>query len=73
KHVTYEPAEKADGDEFTITMDVQKLDDTGVELIGQGDKDVRFYLNDPQINKEFKEQLDQISPGEERVLMLPGQ
>lgn len=73
KHVTYEPAEKADGDEFTITMDVQKLDDTGVELIGQGDKDVRFYLNDPQINKEFKEQLDQIAPGEERVLMLPGQ
>ena len=73
KHVTYEPAEKADGDEFTITMDVQKLDETGVDIIGQRDKDVRFYLNDPQINKEFKEQLDQIAPGEERVLMLPGQ
>jgi trigger factor len=73
KHVTYEPAEKADGDEFTLTMDVQKLDDAGIDIIGQRDKDVRFYLNDPQINKEFKEQLDQITPGEERVLMLPGQ
>jgi trigger factor len=73
KHVTYEEAEKADGDEFTVTMDVQKLDDTGIEIIGQRDKDVKFYLNDPQINREFKEQLEGIAKGEERVLMLPGQ
>ncbi len=73
KHVTYEDAQKADGDDFAITMDVQKLDDTGVELIGQKDKDVRFYLNDPQVNKEFKEQLSEVSVGEERVLMLPAQ
>lgn len=73
KHVTYEVAEKADGDEFTITMDVQKLDDTGIDIIGQADKDVRFYLNDPQINKEFKEQLSEITTGEERVLNLPAQ
>jgi trigger factor len=70
KHVTYEDAQKAEGSENVVTLDVQKLDDTGVELIGQSDKDVRFYLNDPQINKEFKEQLDQITPGEERILML---
>ncbi|HWA06177.1 MAG TPA: trigger factor [Ignavibacteria bacterium] len=73
KHVTYEEAPKADGDEFTITMDVQKLDDSGIELIGQGDKDVRFYLNDPQINKEFKEQLEEVAVGEERILNLPAQ
>ncbi len=73
KHVTYEEAEKADGDEYTITMDVQKLDESGVEVIGQSDKDVRFYLNDPQINKEFKEQVENIAVGEERVLMLPAQ
>ena len=73
KHVTYENTEKADGDENTITMDVQKLDETGVEVIGQSDKDVRFYLNDPQINKEFKEQVENIAVGEERVLMLPAQ
>ncbi|MCC7158988.1 MAG: trigger factor, partial [Ignavibacteria bacterium] len=73
KHVTYENADKADGDEFTITMDVQKLDDTGIDIIGQRDKDVKFYLNDPQINKEFKEQLEGITLGEERVLILPAQ
>jgi len=73
KHVTYEEAPKADGDEFTITMDVQKLDDAGIEIIGQGDKDVRFYLNDPQINKEFKEQLEEVAVGEERILNLPAQ
>ena len=73
KHVTYEEAPKADGDEFTITMDVQKLDETGIEIIGQGDKDVRFYLNDPQINKEFKEQLEEVAVGEERILNLPAQ
>ncbi len=73
KHVTYENAEKADGDEFTITMDVQKLDESGTDVIGQTDKDVRFYLNDPQINKEFKEQLAEITVGEERILNLPAQ
>ena len=73
KHVKYEEAEKADDNEYSITMDVQKLDDAGVEVIGENDKDVKFYLNDPQINKEFKEQIEQITVGEERVLILPAQ
>lgn len=71
KHVTYENAEKAENNEYVVTMDVYKLDETGVELIGQSDKGVRFYLNDPQINKEFKEQLENVAAGEERILMLP--
>lgn len=71
KHVTYENAEKAENSEYVVTMDVFKLDETGVELIGQSDKGVRFYLNDPQINKEFKEQLENVAVGEERILMLP--
>lgn len=70
KHVTYEEAQKAENEEFVLTMDVFKLDETGVEIIGQSDRGVRFYLNDPQINKEFKEQLDQMTVGEERILML---
>lgn len=73
KHVTYENAEKAEGDEFTLSMDVQKLDESGDDLKDQMDKDVRFYLNDPQINKELKEQLAEISVGEERILNLPSQ
>jgi trigger factor len=73
KHVKYEEAPKADGDEYTLTVDVQKLDDTGIEIIGERDKSIRVYLNDPQINKEFKEQLSEIATGEERVLILPAQ
>jgi len=73
KHVTYEEADKADGSEFVVTLDVQKLDDTGVELIGQHDKGLKFYLNDPQVNKEFKEQLEGITTGEQRILMLSSQ
>ena len=46
KHVTYEDAPKAEDSEFTVTMDVQKLDETGVDIIGQADKGVRFYLNE---------------------------
>lgn len=71
KHVTYEDAPKAENNEYVVTLDIQKLDDGGIEIIGQSDKGIRFYLNDPQVSKEFKEQLDQITPGEERVLMLP--
>ncbi|MCI0449396.1 MAG: trigger factor [Chlorobi bacterium] len=73
KHVTYENAEKADSLEYVVTLDVQKLDDTGIEIIGQKDNDVRFYLNDPQFGKEFKEQTEGIAVGEERILMLPSQ
>lgn len=73
KHVKYEEAPKADGDEYTLTIDVQKLDETGVDIIGERDKSIRVYLNDPQINKEFKEQLSEISAGEERVMILPAQ
>jgi trigger factor len=73
KHVSYEDAEKVNGSEFVVTLDVQKLDDTGVELIAQRDKGLRVYLNDPQVNKEFKEQLEGIAKGEERILILPAQ
>lgn len=71
KNVTYEDASKAEDSDYVVTLDVHRLDETGVELIGQGEKGVRFYLNDPQIHKEFKEQLDQVTVGEERILMLP--
>lgn len=71
KHVSYEDVPKAENEEFVVTLDIQKLDDAGIEIIGQSDKGIRFYLNDPQVSKEFKEQLDQITVGEERVLMLP--
>jgi trigger factor len=73
KHCKYEETEKAENDESVVTVDITKLDDTGVELIGQTDKGVKIYLNDKHLNKELKEQLEQIAKGEERVVMLPGE
>jgi len=73
KHCKYEETEKAENDEYVVTADIAKLDNTGVELIGQKDKGVQIYLNDKQVNKELKEQLEQITKGEERVVMLPGE
>jgi len=73
KHCKYEESQKAENDEYVVLADITKLDDTGVELIGQTDKSVRIYLNDKHINKELKDQLEQITKGEERVVMLPGE
>ena len=70
KHCTYEDAENAPGDEYVVTLDVHKLDENGIEIIGQHEKDVRFYLNDEQLNKELKSQLSSYKVGEEKVLTI---
>lgn len=73
KHSKYEEADKALDEEYVVTADISKLDDSGIELIGQQDKGVKIYLNDKQLNKELKEQLENIEFGEERVVMLPSE
>ena len=73
KHCKYEESEKAENDEYVVTADISKLDNSGIELIGQKDKGIKIYLKDNQVNKELKEQLEQISKDEERVVMLPGE
>jgi len=73
KHCTYEDAPKALDDEYVVMVDIAKLDDSGIELIGQQDKNVKIYLNDKQLNKELKEQLENIEFGEERVVILPAE
>ena len=70
KNCTYREENKAADDEFVVTLDVQKLDDSGLPLIGQAEKGVKFYLNDAQLNKELKEQLLNIEKDEERILTL---
>ncbi len=70
KNCTYEEAEKAEGDEYLVTLDIQKLDDAGMAVIGQHEKDVKFYLNDEQLNKELKEQIKGFQKDEERILSV---
>src|SRR5205085_980184 len=48
----------------------QRLDDKGIAIIGEHDKDVKFYLNDAQINPDLKAQLKDVTVDEERVLTL---
>jgi len=73
KNAAYEKAEKAIDDNFVITADVQRLDDTGVPIIGETEKDVKFYLNDEGLNKELKEQLKNAADSEEVILSVTSQ
>jgi trigger factor len=70
KNSIYEEVEKADGDEFLVTLDVQKLDDAGIPVIGEHEKDVKFYLNDEQLHKELKDQIKGFQKDEERILTV---
>lgn len=73
KHSKFEDAEKAENDDYVVTADITKLDDSGIYIIGQTDKDLKIQLNDKQLNQELKEQIEQIAKDEERVVMLPGE
>ena len=70
KHCTYEDAEEAKDDNSVITADIHKLDDNGLEIIGEHEKDVKFYLDDKQMNKELKEQIKTYKLNEEKILTI---
>lgn len=70
KNSAYEEANKAEDDEYVVTLDVQKLDDTGFPIIGESENGVRFYLNDEHLNKELKEQIKTFEKDEEKVLSV---
>jgi len=70
KNCTYEEANKAEDDEYVVTLNVQKLDDTGFPIIGESENGVRFYLNDEHLNKELKEQITTFEKDEEKVLSV---
>lgn len=70
KSSTYEETDKAEGDEFVVTVDIQKLDESGLPVIGESDKGVKFYLNDNQLTEELKKQLLGFAKDEERVLSI---
>lgn len=71
KHSTYEETQKAEDNEHVLTLDIQKLDDAGTPIIGQHEKDMKFYLSDDHMNKDLKNQLMGFSVGEERLLIIP--
>lgn len=70
KNCTYEIASEALDEDYLITLDVHKLDENEIEIIGQHEKDVKFYLNDAQLGKELKEQLKSFKVNEEKILRI---
>ena len=70
KFATYQETDKADGDEYIVTLNITRLDDTGVPIIGESRKSARFYLNDNKLSPEFREQIKDISVNEERIISI---
>lgn len=70
KNSTYEETNKAENDDYVVTVDVQKLDDTGYPIVGESEKGVKFYLNDEHLNKELKEQIRTFEKDREKILTV---
>lgn len=68
RHATNELDGIASDDNYTITVDLQNLDEAGNVLIGQSQKDLRIFLGNPQIFPEFKEAFKGIKEGEVKII-----
>lgn len=70
KHAAYVKAEKAESENFAVTVESQKLDKNGFPLIGYKQGNIKFFLNDENLNEELKSKLMNISPGDARTVTL---
>lgn len=55
-------------DDYVVTADVKVLDESGNIIIGQGQKDVKFFLGNKDLLPEFKSALEGIKEDEDRVV-----
>ncbi len=70
KHCTYEITERADNDEYLLTLDMQKLDKNNIPIIGYKQDKIKVYLNDRSLEEDLKKQLEGIGLNETRVVRL---
>jgi trigger factor len=70
KYSTYENSEKAEDDEYVITIELQKIDSNNLPIIGYKQENIRIYLNDSSIEADIKDQLRNISLNESRRVKL---
>lgn len=68
RNATYEIDGTAFDDNYVITVDLQNLDDAGNILIGQSQKDLKIFLNNPGIYPEYKEAFKGIKEGEVKII-----
>lgn len=55
-------------DEYVVTLDLQDLDEKGNIIIGQTQKDVKVYIGNKSLAKEFAEGLKGIKEGETKTI-----
>ncbi len=71
-HVMRNATTEVDGqaldDEYIVTVDLQNLDEKGNVLEGESQKNIRTFLNNPDIFPEFKEGFKNIKEGETRII-----
>jgi len=70
KHRSYKAADRAEDENYVVTVEMQKLDKTGFPLVGYNQDDVKFFLNHTHLSEHIREQLMNISPGETRTIKL---
>ncbi len=62
---TTEAAERVEGDEFIVTVDLQELDETGFPIIGKKTENTQFYLADSNLEQPIKDALKNAERGGE--------
>ena len=68
QYANYELDGQAVDENYRLTVDIQELDDAGNILIGKNEKDIKVYLNNKTILKEYKEGLSNIRENEDRII-----
>ena len=56
-NATFEEAQKVDGVEYLVTVDLQDTDESGTPLVGQKREGMKIYLDEPSTEQEIKDAL----------------
>jgi trigger factor len=67
---TLEAVEKADDDNFLVTIDIQMLDEEGTPVPGQRNENMKVELDDEYVNRDLVAELLNMKVGEEKDVEL---
>ncbi len=67
---TLEAVDKADDDDFLVTIDIQMLDEEGTPVAGQRNEDMKVELDDEYVNRDLVAELLNMKVGDEKDVEL---
>lgn len=67
---TLEAVEKADDDNFLVTIDIQMLDEEGTPVAGQRNENMQVELDDEYVNRDLVAELLNMKVGDEKDVEL---